>query len=85
MTPDAGRLLYAHIQPVLSRGEVVDIDMTGITAVPSFFLNVTLGQAMQDFGVDFTREHFRFHHISASNMAHFRDYFSKYASLISSD
>lgn len=82
MTPDAGRKVYAVMEPMLSRGEMVDIDFAGVTGVPSFFLNVTVGQSMQDFGAEFTRTHLRFHHITSACAAHFRDYFNKYSTLL---
>ncbi len=78
LLPDAGNLFYAKVvEGVEDSGKVV-IDMSGITALPSVFLNVSIGRLIDEIGVDSLRNRISFVMITKQQAARLKDYIAKY-------
>ena len=50
--PESGSVLYDSIAPLLTRDEKVALDLDGVIALPSMFLNASIGMAANEFGAD---------------------------------
>lgn len=48
--PDAGKVLYDALNNAIKTNSKVVVDMTGVEALPSIFLNMSLGRIIEDFG-----------------------------------
>lgn len=54
--PESGSVLYDSIAPLLTRDEKVALDLDGVIALPSMFLNASIGMAANEFGADVVKK-----------------------------
>lgn len=79
LLPDAGNLFYAKVvEGVEDFGKVV-IDMSGITALPSVFLNVSIGRLIDEWGMEKVKNSLTFTMITKQQAMRLREYLAKYA------
>lgn len=52
ITPDDGQRVYERIYPALREGRAVLLDFTGVRVLASPFLNMAVGQLLQDVPYD---------------------------------
>lgn len=79
LLPDAGNLFYAKIvEGVEDSGKVI-VDMSGITALPSVFLNVSIGRLIDEWGMEKLKNSLTFIMITKQQAMRLRDYLAKYA------
>ena len=78
LLPDAGNLFYIQIMNgVESSGKVI-VDMTDVTALPSVFLNVSMGRLIDEWGMDKLKKSISFTMITRQQAERLRDYMVKY-------
>lgn len=78
LLPDAGDLFYSQIIKGLDKSEKVIIDMTDVTAMPSIFLNVSIGRIIDEMGMDKLKNNIVFTMITKQQALRLRDYMQKY-------
>ena len=76
--PQAGSELYDILVQKMDEPKIV-LDMTGVTILPSMFLNVSIGKFIDNYGLDTLRSKISFHKISVSQAQRIRDYVQKYS------
>lgn len=76
--PQAGAELYDILVQKIDEPKIV-LDMTGVTILPSMFLNVSIGKFIDNYGVDMLRSKLSFHRISVSQANRIKDYVQKYS------
>ena len=78
--PQAGAELYDIIVRNMDEPKIV-LDMTGVSILPSMFLNMSIGKFIDNYGVDVLRSKISFHKISVSQAQRIKDYVQKYSAL----
>lgn len=76
--PQAGSELYDILVQKMDEPKIV-LDMTGVTILPSMFLNVSIGKFIDNYGLDTLRSKISFHKISVSQAQRIKDYIQKYS------
>lgn len=76
--PDAGTIVFSMIEEMLvSEGKIV-LDMNGVSALPSMFLNVSIGAFIDKYGVETLKKRIAFANISTVQTQHLKSYLEKY-------
>ena len=78
LLPDAGDLFYSQIIKGLNKSEKVIIDMTDVTAMPSIFLNVSIGRIIDEMGMDKVKNNIVFTMITKQQALRLKEYMLKY-------
>lgn len=76
--PDAGDLFYSKIVHAINNNDKLQVDMTGVTSLPSVFLNASIGKAIDDYGKDSIRKNVSFLHITKTQADRLSEYMSRY-------
>lgn len=76
--PDAGVLLFHEIEKHINDSEKVVIDMTGIDALPSMFLNTSIGRIIDQYGKQTLKDHVAFAMITKSQAMRLQEYLERY-------
>ena len=76
--PTAGTVLYGIIMRVIDSQDKIVLDMTGVSLIPSMFLNTSIGRIMNEKGVDFVKSKFGFSNIKVSDANRIRDYVKRH-------
>lgn len=77
--PDSGKELYHILLDAICNSKVVDIDMSGVEALPSMFLNTSLGPLIKEKGLEALKGSFRLLHVSKSQIQRLCKYFDDYS------
>jgi len=78
LLPEAGALFYSKIVNGLGESDKVIVDMSDVTALPSVFLNVSIGRLIDEWGVDKLKNNLVFTMITKQQAIRLRDYIAKY-------
>lgn len=76
--PQAGSLFYDRIKSSFDKSETVNVDMENVAALPSIFLNVSIGRILEEFGLDRLKSGISFSHISKSQALRLKEYLNKF-------
>ena len=76
--PDAGDELYSILNDNLDKQDRIILDFKDVTLVPSMFLNTSIGKIIGEKGAGIIRRKIAFSNISASQIAHIRDYVKRF-------
>lgn len=76
--PDAGDVLYSVLNNNLDKQDRIILDFKDVTLVPSMFLNTSLGKIIGERGAGIIRQKIAFSNISASQIAHIREYVQRF-------
>ena len=76
--PDAGMKFYDIIKDALDKSEKVIVNMANVTALPSIFLNVSIGKVIEVYGTDRLRHNLSYINITKGQAMRFRDYVTNY-------
>lgn len=76
--PDAGDVLYSVLNDNLDKQDKIILDFKDVTLVPSMFLNTSLGKIIGERGAGIIRQKIAFSNISASQIAHIREYVQRF-------
>ena len=78
MLPEAGSRFYSQIVNGMENSDKVIVDMSEVTALPSVFLNVSIGRLIDDWGLDKLKQNLVFTMITKQQALRLKDYISKY-------
>lgn len=81
---ESGNIVFGVAMDVVSRDEIITIDMANVESVPTNFLNTSLGALMDIYGVDKIKKSFRFKNILKTQVDRIVKYFNDYQSLLTS-
>lgn len=81
---ESGVIVFDVAKDVVSRDEIIMIDMANVESVPTNFLNTSLGALMDIYGVEKTKKSFRFKNILKTQVDRISKYFNDYQSLLAS-
>ena len=76
--PKAGDALYQIITDSINGSDKVVIDMTDVIALPSIFLNVSLGMLIDKWGKQKVKEVVSFKNVSKQQAFRIKEYFDRY-------
>ena len=76
--PDAGDVLYSVLNDNLDKQDRIILEFKDVTLVPSMFLNTSLGKIIGETGAGIIRQKIAFSNISASQIAHIREYVQRF-------
>lgn len=76
--PDAGDVLYSVLNDNLDKQDRIILDFKDVTLVPSMFLNTSIGKIIGERGAGIIRQKIAFSNISASQIAHIREYVQRF-------
>lgn len=76
--PDAGRELYILIEKYAAEEERIIIDLRDVEALPSMFLNVSIGQYIEKNGVETLKKKISFANITKSQIERLKVYIAHY-------
>ncbi len=75
--PEAGCLLYDQIVDMISTDERVVLNMVDVNALPSMFLNTSIGRFIEEHGFDKLKEKVSFSNIGASQAQRIKEYIQR--------
>lgn len=78
LLPDAGNLFYLQIVNGVESSNKVIVDMTDVTALPSVFLNVSIGRLIDEWGMEKLKKSMSFTMITKQQAVRLKDYMVKY-------
>lgn len=78
LLPEAGEQFYSKIVDGLGESDKVIVDMSDVTALPSVFLNVSIGRLIDEWGLDKLKNNLVFTMITKQQAMRLRDYIVKY-------
>jgi len=76
--PTAGSVLYSIIIGKIDTDERIDLDLEGVSLIPSMFLNVSIGRIIKERGVDFMK-HKITSNIKASDAKRIKEYVGRFS------
>lgn len=79
--PQAGNIFYDKVMDAESRSEKVIVNMENVTSLPSIFLNVSIGRIIDDFGIQWVKDHLSFTRITKAQALRLSDYLSIYRTI----
>ena len=79
--PDAGKVLYDALNNAIKTNSKVVVDMTGVEALPSIFLNMSLGRIIEDFGEEALKGKLSFKTITKAQAERVKDYLNRFVPL----
>ena len=82
LLPEAGNLFYSQIVDGMENSDKVIVNMSDVTALPSVFLNVSIGRLIDEWGVDKLKKNMVFTMITKQQALRLRDYIVKYGSKV---
>ena len=74
--PASGEMLYNEIERHIDCGKI-KLDLTGVTSLPSMFLNVSIGRFFNEYGYEKLANKISFANISKSQADRISDYIDK--------
>jgi hypothetical protein len=74
----SGEEFYTQLIDALSKNERVIVDMSSTGILPSIILNISIGQIIDEYGVDILRKSVSFVSITRQQALRLSDYISKY-------
>jgi len=77
--PTAGSVLYSIIIEKMDTDEKIDLDLEGVSLIPSMFLNVSIGRIIKERGVDFMKHKITFSNIKASDAKRIKEYVGRFS------
>ena len=75
---DAGDAFYRQLSAAISNKEKIVVDMSAVHAMPSVFLNVSIGRIIEKYGLDTLKEYVRFVMITRQQALRLTEYIAKY-------
>lgn len=73
--PDSGRELYEVLLDAICNSKVVEINMSGVEALPSMFLNTSFRPIIKEKGLDSLIKSFKLYNVSKSQIERIKRYF----------
>jgi len=80
LLPEAGKMFYTQVIEGIEGSEKVVVDMSSVTALPSVFLNVSIGRLIDEKGKDWLKRNLVFTMITKQQVIRLKEYLAKYES-----
>lgn len=77
--PESGNVLYDQMVENISSSEKVVLDLDGVVALPTMFLNVSIGKFLDTYGVDELKQKVSFARVTASQAERLKNYINIYS------
>ena len=77
--PTAGSDLYRVISDKIDVEDKIDLDLEGVSLIPSMFLNVSIGKIIKERGLDFMKSKITFSNIKSSDAKRIKEYVGRFA------
>lgn len=81
---DAGSEIFKISEQGLLNNDIVVLDMNEVLSVSTAFMNTSFGFLIDKYGIEKTKDLFRFRNITKSQIERFRKYFDDYEKLYAS-
>lgn len=75
---DAGDTFYRQLSAAISNKEKIVVDMSAVSAMPSVFLNVSIGRIVEKYGLDTLKKYVSFVMITRQQALRLTEYIAKY-------
>ena len=75
--PDAGAYLYDTMMSNIDTQDKIIWDLSGVSEIPSMFLNMCLGKLVKERGADFVKSRISFINITKAQALRIMDYVNK--------
>lgn len=75
---NAGTIFYNCIKEYLRSSEKVVVDMENVTALPSIFLNVSIGKIIEESGIEKLKRSVSFTKINKAQALRLQEYLQKF-------
>lgn len=82
---DAGKALFFAVSPLLNKEDKIILDFSGNMGIPTLFLNTSIGDLIDEFGIDKIKKAFKYINIQPSQAERIQKYFKDYESIISTN
>lgn len=76
--PEAGAVMYKSLVDAILSHNVLVVDMMEVTSLPSIFLNVSVGKAIDEYGKEELKKHLTFTNITRLQASRIKEYMSRY-------
>lgn len=76
--PEAGSKFYDILREVITVNETIQVNMEGVTGLPTMFMNTSFGKIMSEFGVERLKKSMIFKNISKVQIERIGKYFKDY-------
>lgn len=76
--PDSGKELYSILSNAIKESIVVNINMDGVDAIPSMFMNTCFAPIIVQNGLDALKKSFKLFNVSQSQIERIKKYFDTY-------
>ncbi len=74
----AGSVFYDRLKGALDTSEKITVNMENVNALPSIFLNVSIGKIIEEYGLDKIRSSISFAKINKAQALRLQDYLMKF-------
>ncbi len=74
----AGAVFYGHLKGALNSSEKITVNMENVNALPSIFLNVSIGKIIEEYGLDKIRTSISFAKINKAQALRLQDYLMEF-------
>ena len=78
--PQAGTVFYTKVKDAFDKSENVTVNMADVTALPSIFLNVSIGKIIEEYGTDRLKTGLSFSKITKAQALRLQEYLTKLSS-----
>lgn len=76
----AGNVLYDKMNECVLTNDKLVLDMSGVSSIPSIFLNMSFGQFIDKYGVEKLKDMVSFTNITRTQAERITDYLKRYKS-----
>ncbi len=78
---DGGYVLFDIADKAILNGDMVVIDMEGVSSIPTLFMNTSFGDLIMKYGIDKTKKIFSFNNINRFQLEKIQKYFNDFQNL----
>lgn len=75
---EAGKVFYVKIKDAISQNQKLNVNMEGVTSLPSILLNASIGRIIDENGKNAVKEHVGFTMITKQQALRLKDYLNRY-------
>lgn len=79
---DAGKALYNAVLPYLEGEDKIILDFSGNMGIPTLFLNTSLGDLMDAYGINKIKKAFKYTNIQTTQAERIQKYFADYENIL---
>lgn len=76
--PQAGAVFYNKVMEAYANSDNVVVDMENVSALPSIFLNVSIGRIIEEYGAEKLKSSMTFSKITKTQAIRLKEYLAKF-------